>query len=171
MAKVTDPSTWTSYSNAVSVFNNGKYSGIGYVITSDDPYTVMDLDDCIVDGNIKPDAKTLVDTLDSYTEISQSGNGLHIFIKGKKPGKRSKNTEKGIELYDDKRFIVMTGNHLEGTSTEIHDRQMVLDYIYDSYFPDSNKNEQQKADLNKELKHSPDMEDNEILSIAFKASN
>ena len=45
----------------------------------------------------------------SYCEISQSGRGLHIFTKGHKPqGARSKGG--GLEIYDSKRFIAMTGN-------------------------------------------------------------
>ena len=170
-ADSTNFNTWTTYDNAVNALDSGKYSGIGYVLTSDDPYTVIDLDDCIIDGKVKPEAMELIEKLDSYTEYSQSGKGLHIFIRGKKPGNRSKNAEKNIELYDNKRFIVMTGNHVEGTPKGIKDRQVSLDYIYDQYFSVSTENKQQEIGLIKDLKPSPDMDDQEILSIAFNAAN
>lgn len=170
-ADSTNFNTWTTYDNAVNALDSGKYSGIGYVLTSDDPYTVIDLDDCIIDGKVKPEAMELIEKLDSYTEYSQSGKGLHIFIRGKKPGNRSKNAEKNIELYDNKRFIVMTGNHVVGTPTDIKDRQVLLDYIYDQYFSVSTENKQQEIGLIKDLKPSPDMEDKKILSIAFNAAN
>ncbi|PID20174.1 DNA primase [Sporosarcina sp. P3] len=118
---------------------------------------------------MKDEAKTLVDTLGSYTEYSQSGNGIHVFLKGRKPGKRSKNTAKGIELYDKERFIVMTGNHLQGTPTDVHERQMILDYIYDSYFTQPEKEPQTIRQT--ELELSPALSDEEILNIAFRAKN
>lgn len=164
-ASATSPMTWTSYNNAVK--HSQGYSGLGYVLTDKDPYTVIDLDKHIVNGEIQSEAKTLVDTLDSYTEYSQSGTGLHIFIKGKKPGERSKNASKGIEIYDNERFIVMTGNHLDGTPVEIHERQDILNYIYDSYFP---VQEPQKIKQSRSPS-SPKMTDEEILKIARNAKN
>lgn len=166
-ADSTNPDTWTSYEVALK-YSQG-YSGVGFVLTENDPYTVIDLDDCIIDGKMKDEAKSLVDTLDSYTEYSQSGTGLHIFIKAKKPGERSKNTSKDVEIYDDKRFIVMTFDHLEGTPTEIYERQDILNYIYDMYFSEPEK-EQQEITQTK-LDPSPSLSDDEVLKIAFKAKN
>ncbi|MED0665676.1 phage/plasmid primase, P4 family [Bacillus badius] len=163
----TDPQSWTSYNAALK--HSHKYNGVGYVLTDTDPYTVIDLDDCIINGEIQPEAKTLIDTLDSYTEYSQSGAGLHIFIKGRKPGKRSKNTAKGFELYDNERFIVMTGNHLKGTPAEIHERQDMLNYIYDMYFSEPEKEQREVRQTN--LKRSPSLSDEEVLNIASRAKN
>lgn len=167
-ASSTNPKTWTSYSDAIQHSQN--YNGVGYVLTDKDPYTVFDLDNCIVNGELKGEAKKLIKTLDSYTEYSQSENGLHIWIKGKKYGTRCKNTEKNIEIYDNKRFIVMTGKHLEGTSREIEERQLILDYVYDSYFPEP-VNEQLGKIKRSKLNPSPDLSDEEVLNIAFGAKN
>lgn len=166
-ATSTNPETWTSYEAVLK--HSHKYSGVGFVLTSEDPYTVIDLDDCIENGVIRPEAKILVDALDSYTEYSQSKTGLHIFINAKKPGERSKNTSKDVEIYDDKRFIVMTGNHVKGTPTEIHERQMILDYIYESYFSEPEK--KQYEIRKSELDPSPILSDDEVLKIAFRAKN
>src|SRR5699024_1637819 len=107
------------------------YSGIGYVLTENDDYTAIDLDNCIVDGVVQDEAQSIVNSLNSYTEVSQSGEGLHIFVKGKKPGTRSKNSDKDFEMYDKERFIIMTGNHLEGTPIEINEAQEAINYLYD----------------------------------------
>lgn len=171
-ANSTDSDTWTSYETALNIYkNSNQYNGLGFVLTESDPYTVIDLDDCIENGKIKPEAKTIIDTLDSYTEISQSGKGLHIFIKGKKPGNRSKNSKKGIEIYDKKRFIVMTGNHLEGTSTKIFEQQEMLNYIYDMCFSDDDQGKRQGNLVQTNLIQSPKMTDEQILKIAFNAKN
>ncbi|ARK21366.1 phage/plasmid primase, P4 family [Sporosarcina ureae] len=166
-AASTNPQTWTGYDNAIQ--HSQDYNGVGFVLTDADPYSVIDLDDCIINGKLKPEAKTLVDTLDSYTEYSQSGNGLHIFLKGKKPGKRSKNTEKGFELYDSERFLVMTGNRLEGTPAEIHERQDMLNYIYDMYFSQPEKEQQAIRQTN--LEPSPALSDEEVIKLASRAKN
>ena len=40
----------------------------------------MDVDECVVNGNLDARGQDIVDTLDSYTGLSPSGNGIHIFI-------------------------------------------------------------------------------------------
>ena len=44
--------------------------GIGFVFTADDDYCGVDLDDCIIDNEIKETTKEILDTLNSYTEYS-----------------------------------------------------------------------------------------------------
>lgn len=161
-ASSTDVSTWTSYEDAINKSNH-----VGYFISAHDPYTVIDLDDCIINGVITKEAKSIVESLNSYTEISQSGTGLHIFIKGNKPGERSKNSKKGFEMYDKERFMVMTGNHLEGTPIEINEAQETINYLYDMYFPVKEASEHKD---NGKLR-SPIMSDDEVLKIASNAKN
>ena len=73
----------------------------------------------------------------SYVEISQSGNGLHIFTKGRKPtGARSKGG--GLEIYDNRRFIAMTGNvFCNFHSMDEEDHSQELGEICDYYMPQS----------------------------------
>lgn len=51
----------------------------------------------------------------SYTEVSPSGNGLHIIVKGKIPGSRRR--KGNIEMYDSGRFFTMTGKISVNTKT------------------------------------------------------
>ena len=69
-ASVSDPSTWRNFSDASADGRN-----LGFVLTGDDPYLVVDLDHCIEDGAINPDAEDIINHLNSYTEISPSGTG------------------------------------------------------------------------------------------------
>ncbi|MGH2362542.1 MAG: primase C-terminal domain-containing protein, partial [bacterium] len=105
--------------------------GIGFVLTADDPYAVVDLDDALDDtGTIALHAtyaRQIVDRLDSYTEVSHSKGGLHIFVRGTLPAGRRE--AKGVEVYDRGRFIAMTGDVFEGRDT-IHDRQTELEDIF-----------------------------------------
>lgn len=110
-----NPSTWTDYDTAVRISEN--YSGIGFMFKNSG-YFGVDLDDMPQDlesyqkGEHRGVIYEFVNILQSYTELSQSGNGIHIICKGKLPkGGRKKKTEKGgFEMYDDVRFFVMTGN-------------------------------------------------------------
>src|SRR5699024_8052318 len=164
-AKATDPNTWDSYKD-VNIHKQ-HYSGIGYVLTENDDYTAIDIDNCIVDGVVQDEAQSIVNSLNNYTEVSQSGTGHHIFVKGKKMGSRSKNKDKGFEIYDKERFIVMTGDHLEETPTQINEAQDVINYLYEMYFPEQ---ETQQRENNVEMR-SPAMSDDKVIKLASNAKN
>lgn len=109
-AEVDNPNTWSPFEVVRKAVEGGKYKGAGFVLTEDDPYVIIDLDHVIdlETGEILPWAQTIIDQMDSYTEISQSGTGIHIIIKGKKPGNKCKHGD--VEIYDCKRYFALTGN-------------------------------------------------------------
>jgi primase-polymerase (primpol)-like protein len=76
---------------------------------SGDPFTGMDLDGCRdpESGEVKVWAAEIVSSLGGYTELSPSGKGLHIIVKGKAP-KALKLPY--IEMYSIERFFTMTGH-------------------------------------------------------------
>jgi putative DNA primase/helicase len=45
-ASVTDPSTWSTFDEAIAGAKAIAADGIGYVFSADDPFTGADLDDC-----------------------------------------------------------------------------------------------------------------------------
>jgi len=108
-ASHSDPLTWGTFENAVKALERG-FDGIGFVFSEDDPFCGIDLDDCrvTISGEIKSWALKLIKEFDSYTEVSPSGTGLKIFIKGKLPGGGIKT--KHVEVYDKLRFFTVTGD-------------------------------------------------------------
>ena len=71
-------------------------------------YTHLDdIEDYKTGGNENIIAE-FIHSLQSYSEYSQSGNGIHIICKGRLPktGRRKKN----VEMYSEGRFFIMTGN-------------------------------------------------------------
>jgi len=138
-ASSTDSATWTSHNTALKVYQDtNKYSGIGYVLSDDDPYVIIDLDDCF-DGNrqLIGKNKEIVDSIASYTEISQSGNGLHIVVKGENI-KGFNNRKESIEMYSQARFFAMTGDVYEDFTT-IDDNNVIVQYLHDTYNTGSSK--------------------------------
>lgn len=110
-ASVTDLTTWGTFDDAVSFAERNGLPGVGFVFSSGDPYAGVDLDNAVnPDGSLKPWAAEIVAELDSYTEYSQSGTGVHIIVKGKVPrGTRAKYEDGEVEVYSTERFFVMTG--------------------------------------------------------------
>lgn len=98
-----NPDTWSDFETAVEVSSD--FAGIGFMF-SGSGYFGVDLDDTDVNGSL---VSEFVNALQSYAELSQSGNGVHIICRGRLPegGRRRGN----VEMYDSGRFFVMTGNY------------------------------------------------------------
>ncbi len=130
-ADVMDPGTWGSYEQALGA--SGKGGGVGFVLTEGDPYSVNDLDGCRhpETGHIEAWAMRIVELLDSYTEISPSGRGLHVWVRGKVPGDRCRRGK--LEMYDRARYVTVTGHALAGY-TQIRERQEELEQLYRETF-------------------------------------
>ena len=119
-ADPTDPNTWGIYTEAAEAMTKiNNIFGIGFVFAATDAYCGIDLDKCRnpQTGEIEPWALDIVKQFNSYTEISPSGSGLHIIIKGKKPGPKCKKRGGRIEMYDCAHYFTITGNLLPEEST------------------------------------------------------
>lgn len=134
-ADSTDPRTWAAFPDACAAYQGGGYNGLGFVVTEDDPYVGIDIDGCIVDGQLTDNAMRWVELLDSYTEVSPSLRGLRAWVKGKKPGPRCKHVKLGVEIYETGRFFTVTGRRLDALPAVVHNRQLELDALYNELFP------------------------------------
>jgi putative DNA primase/helicase len=109
-ASSTDLMTWSSFKEAVEAYEHGEYAGLGFVFCSGDPYTGVDLDGCVdEDGQIAAWALEIVRHFASYTELSATGSGLHIIVRGDVPNRRNGN----VEVYSSKRFFTFSGHVVE----------------------------------------------------------
>ena len=106
-ADVTRSETWTTFDEAVAAFETGAYSGIGFVLTHDDPYAFIDLDDTKGDKEAFERQLKIYQEFDSYAELSPSGKGLHVIVRG---GVEAGRKRSGIEVYSAYRYMTMTGN-------------------------------------------------------------
>ncbi|MED3036038.1 DNA primase [Bacillus thuringiensis] len=139
MAQANNRRTWSTFATAVKFYLEGDYDGIGFVFSRQDNYIGIDIDKCVVDGKTNAFATEIIDTLDSYTEFSPSGKGIHIIIKGSLPqsvlGTGRKNTKHGLEIYSYGRFFTFTGNR--ENSNDVYDRTDELAEVFEQYFDDS----------------------------------
>lgn len=131
-ARTDDPSTWSTLEQSLKALRTGRYAGIGFVFSEEDPFTGIDIDNAIQGGHLTEQAQELVTQFWSYTEISPSGKGIHILVEGELPEGRRKD---GKEGYSKRRFFTLTTRHLKGSPDTIEYRQRELDTFYESLAP------------------------------------
>jgi hypothetical protein len=171
-ASVTDRATWGSYADAIRapftckepcdpllpVAQTG-FSGIGFVFTDDDPYGFIDLDDTHGDAEAFAVQMKVFGEFNSYSELSPSGTGLHIIIKGKLPHGRRR---ADIEVYTSERYATMTGN--VHWPAPIAERQDKLDILFEEMGGEKNE------DFSFAEKPQ-EKSDEDIVGIALSAMN
>jgi primase-polymerase (primpol)-like protein len=112
-AKSTASETWCDYQTAKqSTVGNG----LGFVLSNADDVYCIDLDDCLTNGKPNALAQRILDRCGhTYVEVSPSGRGLHVFLRG--DAQTTIDHEAGIEVYTGKRFLCMTGKTLTPCQT------------------------------------------------------
>jgi len=132
-ASATDSDTWSSFEQARNRAESDDLSGLGFVFTDEDPLVGVDLDDCRVpETDTTLDwAEDIVETLDSFTEISPSGTGFHVILKGTLPGDRSRKGD--VEIYETDRFFTVTGAHVDSTPETIEAQPEALATVYEEF--------------------------------------
>lgn len=133
------PATWGAFANAAACVSRGLARGIGYEFAGQGIYGI-DLDHVIENSIITPRAKEIVEGLASYTEISPSGNGLHIFVTADNVNITRHRRQGGfVEIYTSARYFTVTGN-VYGGFNRIEDRPAELQRLHDRYLlPESTK--------------------------------
>ena len=163
-AQSNNPSTWGTFELAFKKWKeseNGGIEGVGFMFS--DGFTGVDLDKCI-DPNTglinQKWAEDIINTLNSYSEKTPSGKGVHVLTKGPLPtGGRKKGD---IEMYSSGRFFTVTGHHLPETPTVIYNREKELREIHSKYIatpaPSSKSNVPTDSDLIQRAKQAKDGE-------------
>ena len=131
-ASCDDPATWASFDEALAALEEGNYDGIGFQLAP--PFVGVDLDGCRDPGTgvIDARARAIIDAVDSYTEVSPSGLGVHILARGElPPGRRRTHA---VELYDRDRYFTVTGHHVSGTARTVEQRSAELRALHDRLF-------------------------------------
>ena len=128
-ASTTDLATWGTCDEALSRAELDGLAGVGFVFTADDRYVGIDLDHCVSDsGEIAGWADAIMQTLDSYAELSPSGTGVHIIAKGTlPPGGRKSGS---VEMYARGRFFTVTGQKVDAAPATIEDRDQEINRLH-----------------------------------------
>jgi hypothetical protein len=179
-AKANDPGTWGMYQSAFDcIGKKASYwvqrksgwqkhektiDGIGFEFAGG--IFGVDLDHVITQDGIDPAAQDIIETLDSYTEYSPSGTGVHILCKGTiPPGERKAGS---AEMYSQGRFFTVTGKAF-GPVKPLAERTAQAAAVHAKYF--------KKADPPAAQQAAPlpvftlSQSDDEVLQRAFNSRN
>jgi len=115
-ASVTDPTTWSSFAEAVQF--SPYYDGIGFVLVEGNGLVIIDLDDKpsapASDSDIKFFTEVIVNFA-TYTERSVGGHGVHIVAVGALPDGLKGRRTGHVEVYAAERYLTFSGNtNLDG---------------------------------------------------------
>ena len=107
-AQSNNPETWADFDTACNAAQSRGFAGIGFMF-SNTPFFGVDIDDRPLDS---PEVQEILNGIPSYAELSQSGHGIHILCRGTLPGRGFNNHDTGVEMYENGRFFVVTGNRV-----------------------------------------------------------
>lgn len=164
MASVNKSEDWADFDRAIQALSsNSGYNGIGFVFSNEDDYSFIDLDDTQGDDVALQRQIKIFQELDSYSEISPSGKGLHIIVKGKVLAGRRRSF---IEIYSSQRYATFTGNvYPQGTPKPIAERQSELTQLWEQMGEGGTATVLYKGEA-KEI-----LSDKEVIAQACAASN
>ncbi|MHB1538349.1 MAG: phage NrS-1 polymerase family protein [Solirubrobacteraceae bacterium] len=141
---------------------------MGFVFCQSDPFVGIDLDGCVVEGEIHPEADRIRTHLGSWWELSPSKTGLHIVVRGTLKGHRNRTSQTpwggNFEAYDRGRFFTMSANG----HGEIRDVQVQLDELVERFLPAKPKPASQ---ANGRPATTCSADDRELLERAFAGRN
>jgi hypothetical protein len=176
-AKSNDPATWGTLAEAVALYKKypKKMIGVGRMFDDADDYVGIDFDECLDEhGEIKPEhpAAKWVSRLNSYTELSPSGNGLKVFVRSRhklngESGKSgTRNAFLQTEMYRCRRFFTLTGKRRTEYSALVETREQEVAELWGEIAP---KNK--AADAEPGASTSTALSDTEIIRRASNANN
>lgn len=169
-AMANNSDTWGSFRLVVERCKKDKFLGVGFMFNGDGLLGV-DIDNCrnADTGDLTDEAKDIIDTLGSYTEISASGKGVHIICKGKLPeGKRRCGN---VEMYETLRFFIMTGDVL--IDKGIEERTEQLSIVHKKYVNKAKKEKRLSKEVSKvsDFANTQYLSDDDIIERALKSKN
>jgi len=130
-ADYTNPSEWLPFEAVTLQYSRGHYDGIGLVLT--EGLCGLDEDHCVnEDGSLDEEAARHIRLLNSYSEFSVSGEGVHCLAFGRLPdGPRRRGNH---ELYSDRRYFVVTGRKLPTSPGSVANREQELLQLHATIF-------------------------------------
>lgn len=132
-----NPNTFTDFEAAYSVFCRGGFEGMGIGMFGG--LCAVDIDHCVTGGEISPMAQDIIATMQSYTEISPSGEGVRIIFltEGYQYDKECfyiNNAKAGLEVYISgctNKYVTITGNALN--AAPIRDCSKTITQVLEKY--------------------------------------
>lgn len=170
-----DPATWGTLEEAQASYEKYGYTGLGFVFTKEDDIVGVDIDHCRdkETGTLNETATAILGRCATYTEISPSGEGVHLFYLGSIPEGGNKNSGTGVEMYAHSRYFTMTGNRLDGAPLTVESGVDALPWIHTSFVkiakPEKKAKPQKEQRAKKRTGGNGPLSDEAVLEKAMAA--
>jgi primase-polymerase (primpol)-like protein len=131
LASPTNPETWMSFDNAVAIvehYGKSHEMHIGFVFQKELGFVCIDLDNKQGLPGRVAEFDEIIKRAGSYTELSKSGMGYHTVVKATMLDDGRRYDEKGVEMYKHNRFVIITGDVVNGERS-INDNQALVDKL------------------------------------------
>lgn len=126
-----DRARLATFEVARAAVESGQASGLGFAFLPGDGLIGIDLDGVIdpETGALQARAGGIIQACASFTELSPSGKGVHIYCLGET--KSHKSNEIGVEVFCGRQFFTVTGRQFAGSPDEVTAiRQEVVDRLH-----------------------------------------
>lgn len=167
-AKAGQPATWADFQTAAQAVEAGRFEGVGFEFDASSCVVGIDFDHCLHDGKCDPWVEAWVKKLDSYTEISPSGEGLHVFCSAHLPGQAIKRKE--AEMYDRGRYFTMTGRPY-GPEKPLRAAQDTVNALYAELQARAQKQQERPTEKPTAAPGGVDIEDAPLIAKMKKGRN
>ena len=173
-ASCNDPDTWSTFDAVWRAYSDSeRFDGISFALDGEGVIG-MDLD-AVVDirtGSLRPwpdepeydglpSPDEILQSIDSYSEVSPGGDGLRIFACGELPWPRYKKGH--LEIYNDRKFLTVTGDRCYDCGV-VEDRPREIAALHLAAFGTQPERRTPSED-------DPELEDQEILDLLARAAN
>lgn len=147
----TDPENGVGFDTALETYHSGDHDGLRIITDPDDLLVGFDCDYCRdpehPHSSVSDPVADLLETLDTYTEVSPSETGYRAFALGTKPDGPTRadlpcdpvlNETPHLEVYDGSggRYLTVTGQHVSGTPDTIETRPQEITAVCEEYLVD-----------------------------------
>jgi len=154
--------TWGTFIDANTCSHPNK-TGIGFVFNGSG-ICGIDLDHSLNDGKITKYGEIFAG-ISSYTEISPSGDGLHILFRCDEAPYTTGKKKGDIEIYSTGRFFTVTGNTYQERTEIKNIPAPVIRELLDPYIGE------RKQPVKTAEKQLPGFSDSDVLSMCHHAKN
>lgn len=162
--------SWANFDTACAAVDKYGFDGVGIMFGKG--LIGIDIDHVIDEnGKISERAKEVIDTVNSYTEYSPSGSGVHILAFGTFPGTFTRKDE--FEMYSKSRFFTLTGKPFENKFRKIpkaSETQDAVNAMYEKYIVAGRTNIADRSAYINSSEHE-EMTDDEIIQKCRESKN
>ena len=179
MASSTGAETWATFSKVEAALKKAPdaYHGLGIVFTPEQNLLGIDIDHVVEGGKILGEfgnVAKLVAEADTYTELSPSGTGLHLFFELSDPLKLTANKKAPFEAYTSGRYFTVTqdsfGDVKPVRTVTSEEALAILESIGYPWKKTKEAEEVKRAELPASASVSK-LSDEEVLDKLFKSKN